>query len=198
MVRRLSRATRPRPLFRMGLCRVSEGALPGDRPARADVLHSLFLHDQPARAAHGGGYGDPRDRRRRCVSRPDVTEAGQLRRDDGPLLALRRYRLDFPLSLPLPDQALSEPMTHAQPPSSDEPSRTSEAILHEQHPYRTYFMVFGALLVLLLVTVLATYLPTKEPWSFLIALFIAVIKAVLVIRFLIHGKAASRGTRLVS
>ena len=87
-------------------------------------------------------------------------------------------------------------MTHAQPPSSDEPSRTSEAILHEQHPYRTYFMVFGALLVLLLVTVLATFLPTKEPWSFLIALFIAVIKAVLVILFFMHVKDASRVTWL--
>ena len=87
-------------------------------------------------------------------------------------------------------------MTHAPPPSSHEPSRTSEAILHEQHPYRTYFMVFGALLVLLLVTVLATYLPTKEPWSFLIALFIAVIKAVLVILFFMHVKDASRVTWL--
>ena len=87
-------------------------------------------------------------------------------------------------------------MTHAQPPSSDEPSRISEAILHEQHPYRTYFMVFGALLVLLLVTVLATYLPTKEPWSFLIALIIAVIKAVLVILFFMHVKDASRVTWL--
>ena len=87
-------------------------------------------------------------------------------------------------------------MTHAPPPSSHEPSRTSEAILHEQHPYRTYFMVFGALLVLLLVTVLATFLPTKEPWSFLIALFIAVIKAVLVILFFMHVKDASRVTWL--
>jgi len=87
-------------------------------------------------------------------------------------------------------------MTHAQPPSSHEPSRTTEAIVHEHHPYRTYFMVFGALLVLLLVTVLATYLPTREPWSFLIALIIAVIKAVLVILFFMHVKDASRVTWL--
>src|SRR5437773_1292829 len=146
----------------MGLFRISARALACDRPARADVLHPLFLHDQLARIAHGRRHGDPRDRRRRRVSRANLAQAGQLRRDDGPLLALRRYRLDLPVPVPLPDQALSEPMTHAQPPSSDEPSRTSEAILHEQHPYRTYFMVFGALLVLLLVTVLATYLPTKE------------------------------------
>jgi cytochrome c oxidase subunit 4 len=55
-------------------------------------------------------------------------------------------------------------------------------------------MVFIALMVLLVVTVLATLLPTKEPWSFLIALFIAVIKAVLVILFFMHVKDASRVT----
>jgi len=87
-------------------------------------------------------------------------------------------------------------MTHASPQSSNEPSHTTEAIVHNPNPYRTYFMVFGALMVLLIVTVLATLLPTKEPWSFLIALFIAVIKAVLVILFFMHVKDASRVTWL--
>ena len=87
-------------------------------------------------------------------------------------------------------------MAHVQPPSSDHPSHTTEAILHAAHPVRTYLMVFGALGVLLIVTVLATYLPTSEPWSFLIALVIAAIKAVLVILFFMHVKDASRVTWL--
>ena len=87
-------------------------------------------------------------------------------------------------------------MTHASPPSSAEPSRSTEAIVHEHNPYLAYGKVFVALLVLLIVTVLATLLPTSEPWSFLIALFIAVIKAVLVILFFMHVKDASRVTWL--
>src|SRR4051794_16269986 len=87
-------------------------------------------------------------------------------------------------------------MTHESPPSSYEPSRTSEAIVHEHNPIRMYLMVFGALLVLLLATVLASLLPTSEPWSFLIALAIAVVKATLVILFFMHVKDASRVTWL--
>src|SRR5437660_9630052 len=87
-------------------------------------------------------------------------------------------------------------MSHPKPPSSDYPSHTTEAILHDPHHVRTYLMVFGALGVLLIVTVLATLLPTSEPWSFLIALIIAVIKAVLVILFFMHVKDASRSTWL--
>ena len=98
-------------------------------------------------------------------------------------------------------------MTHDTPRSSDEPSRTSEAIAHgdahggehghgHHNPFREYFMVYAALLILLVVTYAATWLPTTEPWSFLIALFIAVIKAVLVILFFMHVKDASRVTWL--
>ena len=87
-------------------------------------------------------------------------------------------------------------MTHVPPPSSFEPSHTSEAFVHEHNPMRAYLLVFAALGVLLIITVLATLLPTSEPWSFLIALFIAVIKAVLVILFFMHVKDASRVTWL--
>ena len=86
-------------------------------------------------------------------------------------------------------------MSHASP-SSNEPSHTTTSILDPHHPFRTYFMVFAALMILLIVTVLATLLPTREPWSFLIALVIAVIKAVLVILFFMHVKDASRVTWL--
>ena len=87
-------------------------------------------------------------------------------------------------------------MSHASQPSSHEPSNTSEAIAHDHNPMGTYLKVFAVLIVLLLVTVLATYLPTKEPWSFLLALAIAVVKAVVVILFFMHVKEASRVTWL--
>ena len=87
-------------------------------------------------------------------------------------------------------------MSHATHPHQDQPSHTTEAIVHEHHPVRTYLVVFGSLAVLLIITVLATLLPTSEPWSFLIALFIAVIKATLVILFFMHVKDASRVTWL--
>jgi cytochrome c oxidase subunit IV len=76
----------------------------------------------------------------------------------------------------------------------EEHSRTSEAIAHGHNPFREYFIVYGVLLALLFITVAATWLPTTEPWSFLIALLIAVIKAVLVILFFMHVKDASRVT----
>ncbi len=93
-------------------------------------------------------------------------------------------------------------MSHDAPKSSEEPSRTTEAIVHgdshggHHNPFKEYFMVYAALLILLVVTYGATYLPTSEPWSFLIALLIAVIKAVLVILFFMHVKDASRVTWL--
>src|ERR1700751_3567299 len=87
-------------------------------------------------------------------------------------------------------------MTHGAPASSNAPSHTTESIVHEHNPMVTYGIVFGALAVLLIVTVLASLLPTTEPWSFLIALFIAVIKAILVILFFMHVKDASRVTWL--
>ena len=90
-----------------------EGLFPGaawhwneDPGARAEgaALHDLLLgDDRPARAAHG--------HRRRPAAvvhvarvartlRPRVLRPG---RDDGPLLALRRHRLDLPLPVPLSD-----------------------------------------------------------------------------------------------
>jgi cytochrome c oxidase subunit 4 len=75
-----------------------------------------------------------------------------------------------------------------------ESSHTNEAIAHAHHPYKEYGLVWAILMVLLLVTVGAAHLNTHEPWSFLIALTIAVIKAVLVILFFMHVKDASRVT----
>jgi cytochrome c oxidase subunit 4 len=80
------------------------------------------------------------------------------------------------------------------PHTSHEPSHTADALAHQKHPYRDYLIVWAILMVLLIATVAASYLPTTEPWSFLIALVIAVIKAVLVILFFMHVKDASRVT----
>ena len=87
-------------------------------------------------------------------------------------------------------------MSHPAAASSNEPSHTTESIVHEHNPIISYGIVFVALAVLLIITVLASLLPTTEPWSFLIALFIAVIKAMLVILFFMHVKDASRVTWL--
>ena len=90
-----------------------EGLFPGTHftwnesaRARAEgaALHDVLLeHDRPARAAHG--------HRRRPADLDDLARlARRLRprvlrpgRDHGPLLALRRHRLDLPLPVPLPD-----------------------------------------------------------------------------------------------
>ena len=85
-------------------------------------------------------------------------------------------------------------MTQHQPHHEHEASHTTDAFLHAKHPYREYFIVWGVLMFLLIVTYVASLLPTSEPWSFLIALIIAVIKAVLVILFFMHVKDASRVT----
>jgi cytochrome c oxidase subunit IV len=81
-------------------------------------------------------------------------------------------------------------MSHA---SSNEISHTSEAIAHH-NPYKEYFIVFGALMALVIITIAAAQLPIPEPFSFLVALTIAIIKAVLVILFFMHVKDASRIT----
>src|ERR1700759_3726557 len=76
----------------------------------------------------------------------------------------------------------------------EESSHTSDAIVHAHHPVREYFLVWAILMVLLVVTVGAAHFHTGEPWSFLIALAIAVVKALLVILFFMHVKDASRVT----
>jgi cytochrome c oxidase subunit 4 len=80
------------------------------------------------------------------------------------------------------------------PHHEDESSHTTDAFHTGHNPYWEYGKVWIALIVLLLATVGASYLPTGEPWSFLIALAIAVAKAVLVILFFMHVKDASRVT----
>ncbi len=60
-------------------------------------------------------------------------------------------------------------------------------------PVRTYFIIFAALMVLMLLTVAAAFLPhhAMGNWSIIIALFIATLKAVLVVLYFMHVKYAS-------
>jgi cytochrome c oxidase subunit 4 len=70
-------------------------------------------------------------------------------------------------------------------------------------PVRTYLLVFGALFVLTITTYYAatidmeTALGTHFPLNSLVALAIAVTKAVLVILFFMHVKYSGRLTRMV-
>lgn len=79
-----------------------------------------------------------------------------------------------------------------KPHHEQESSHTTDAFTHAHHPVGEYFLVWLALMILLIATVWAANLHTGEPWSFLIALGIAVIKAVLVVLFFMHLKDASR------
>lgn len=60
-------------------------------------------------------------------------------------------------------------------------------------PVRTYFIIFAALMVLMLLTVAAAFLPHERMgnWSIIIALGIATLKAVLVVLYFMHVKYAS-------
>lgn len=76
--------------------------------------------------------------------------------------------------------------------NEQESSHTSDAFVHAHHPVGGYVLVWAVLMVLLIATVGAAHFHTGEPWSFLIALIIAVVKAILVALFFMHLKDASR------
>jgi cytochrome c oxidase subunit 4 len=59
---------------------------------------------------------------------------------------------------------------------------------------KTYYAVFAALMVLLALTVLVAYEDFGSPWNIVIALTIAVVKAVLVILYFMHVRYSSRLT----
>ena len=96
-------------------------------------------------------------------------------RDDRPLLALRRYRLDFPL----PASVLNR--THK--------------MTHQAVPVKVYAAVFGALLVLTITTVAVSKLELGE-YNFIVAMTIAVIKGTLVVMFFMDVRRASSMTKL--
>jgi cytochrome c oxidase subunit 4 len=60
----------------------------------------------------------------------------------------------------------------------------------------TYFVVFAALMILLVVTVVAAFVINLGRVNIIVALFIAIVKAVLVVLFFMHVKYASRLTKI--
>jgi cytochrome c oxidase subunit 4 len=90
--------------------------------------------------------------------------------------------------------------TQPQPPRPYHPHGTPD--LPEEHsatvhvPLRTYFLVFGALMVLLVVTVVAALYVHIGGMNVVLALFIAVVKATLVVLFFMHVLYASRLTKI--
>ena len=62
-------------------------------------------------------------------------------------------------------------------------------------PKSTYYMIFGALMVLTVVTIYVAYQPLGS-WNFPVAISIAITKATLVILFFMHAKYSSKLTKL--
>ena len=60
----------------------------------------------------------------------------------------------------------------------------------------TYFVIFAALMVLLVLTVAAAFWIHLGRWNILVALVIAVVKAGLVVLYFMHVKYASRLTKI--
>jgi cytochrome c oxidase subunit 4 len=65
-----------------------------------------------------------------------------------------------------------------------------------QNPKKTYYMVFAALMALLVVTVVATYIPWGSRISIVIAMAIAIVKATLVVMYFMHVRGSSRLTKV--
>jgi len=62
-------------------------------------------------------------------------------------------------------------------------------------PKSTYYLIFGALMVLTAITVAVAYRPLGV-WNFPVAIAIAITKATLVILFFMHAKYSSKLTKL--
>jgi cytochrome c oxidase subunit 4 len=78
---------------------------------------------------------------------------------------------------------------------------TTHHLEHDEYiethvPVTTYFIIFGALMVLTIVTVAVAYVDLGNV-NVAVALAVAVVKATLVVLFFMHVKYASRLTQLV-
>jgi cytochrome c oxidase subunit IV len=62
---------------------------------------------------------------------------------------------------------------------------------HEPQPLRVYLLVYVALLVLLVATVAVAYVDLG-PWGIVLALSIAVVKALLVLLYFMHVRTSNR------
>lgn len=81
-------------------------------------------------------------------------------------------------------------------------AHTDEGHDHHIVPLSTYYKIFGALMVLLLITVLAAEIDMGSfgvPWlNIIIAMAIAVTKAVLIVLYFMHVKFSSRLIKICS
>lgn len=81
-------------------------------------------------------------------------------------------------------------------------AHTDEGHDHHIVPLSTYYKIFGALMVLLLITVLAAEIDMANfgvPWlNIIIAMAIAVTKAVLIVLYFMHVKFSSRLIKICS
>jgi len=68
--------------------------------------------------------------------------------------------------------------------------------MSEHNPKRTYYIVFAALMALLVITVLATHLRWGSRIGIVIAMAIAIVKATLVVLYFMHVKASSSLTKV--
>lgn len=81
--------------------------------------------------------------------------------------------------------------------SSDAAHSGSNMTHHHIMPLKLYFVVFGILLVLTVVTVLVSYAEFPMPWSIIVAMFVAIIKALLVAGYFMHLKYDEPYNRLI-
>ena len=68
--------------------------------------------------------------------------------------------------------------------------------MSEHTTKRTYYIVFAALMALLVITVGATYIPWGSRISIVIAMAIAIVKATLVVLYFMHVRGSSRLTKV--
>jgi cytochrome c oxidase subunit IV len=90
-------------------------------------------------------------------------------------------------------------MTHATHTHGETSTGEHPGAPHNPHvPVRTYYMVFAALMVLMVMTVAAAFLPHDKMhgFSIVIALLIATVKAAMVVWIFMHVKFASPLTKI--
>jgi cytochrome c oxidase subunit 4 len=71
-----------------------------------------------------------------------------------------------------------------------------ERLMSEHNPKKTYYIVFVALMALLIITVAATYIHWGSRISIVIAMAIAIVKATLVVLYFMHIRGSSRLTKV--
>src|SRR4051794_5710708 len=152
-------------------CAVLASRADPDLPVLRDDRHARGAYDRRGRAASMARAG--------CAERPVYRPVVYADRHDRSVLALRRYCLDFSVSVVIPDRA------HAR-----------NVDMHEHvTPVKTYVGIFAALLALTLTTVLVSFVELGA-LNIIVALLIAFTKATLVVFIFMHVKWQNALTKL--